>query len=242
VKKTQGHGNPDWTLDETILALDLHLKHKNIFLSRHHIETIELSQLLKNLPIHPIEKRKDSFRNPDSVSLKILNLKSVYTQTGLTNASRMDRHVVEQYKDRPSELAKVAQRIRESLTQFEEAQAVEQEIQDEDTFPEGKLLTYLHRRRERSPALRHKKIASLLKHGPLTCAACGCHSKFKDPAAERAMFECHHLVPLSEAGEQRTTLRDLALLCASCHRAIHALMVAHQTWLSVEDLKHHLAP
>lgn len=37
------------------------------------------------------------------------------------------------------------------------------------------------------------------------------------------IIDCHHLFPLSELdGEEReTTLEDLALLCPSCHRAIH---------------------
>ena len=39
------------------------------------------------------------------------------------------------------------------------------------------------------------------------------------------IIECHHLFPLSELdGEEvETTLDDLALLCPSCHRAIHKL-------------------
>ncbi|MET9496757.1 HNH endonuclease [Streptomyces sp. NPDC006552] len=31
-------------------------------------------------------------------------------------------------------------------------------------------------------------------------------------------IECHHVVPLHEAGEGRTKLSDLALTCANCHR------------------------
>ncbi|WP_405812446.1 HNH endonuclease [Streptomyces sp. NBC_01520] len=34
-------------------------------------------------------------------------------------------------------------------------------------------------------------------------------------------MECHHIVPLHEAGEGRTKLNDLALICANCHRMIH---------------------
>ncbi|MFE3370907.1 HNH endonuclease [Streptomyces sp. NPDC059173] len=34
-------------------------------------------------------------------------------------------------------------------------------------------------------------------------------------------MECHHVVPLHEAGEGRTKLNDLALICANCHRMIH---------------------
>ncbi|WP_279635939.1 HNH endonuclease [Kitasatospora cheerisanensis] len=34
-------------------------------------------------------------------------------------------------------------------------------------------------------------------------------------------MECHHVVPLHVAGEGRTGLADLALICANCHRMIH---------------------
>jgi len=36
--------------------------------------------------------------------------------------------------------------------------------------------------------------------------------------------EVHHLVPLGkDSGERVTSLEDLAVLCANCHRAIHRL-------------------
>lgn len=34
-------------------------------------------------------------------------------------------------------------------------------------------------------------------------------------------IECHHVVPLHEAGEGWNKLSDLALICANCHRMIH---------------------
>ncbi|WP_433917182.1 HNH endonuclease [Streptomyces sp. NBC_01744] len=34
-------------------------------------------------------------------------------------------------------------------------------------------------------------------------------------------MECHHVVPLHEAGEGQTKLSDLALICSNCHRIIH---------------------
>ncbi|MFE3146471.1 HNH endonuclease [Streptomyces sp. NPDC059218] len=35
------------------------------------------------------------------------------------------------------------------------------------------------------------------------------------------LVECHHVLPLHVAGEGRTKLSDLALICANCHRMIH---------------------
>ncbi|WP_405140686.1 HNH endonuclease [Sphaerisporangium sp. NBC_01403] len=34
-------------------------------------------------------------------------------------------------------------------------------------------------------------------------------------------IECHHVIPLHQAGEGLTKLADLALICANCHRMIH---------------------
>ena len=46
------------------------------------------------------------------------------------------------------------------------------------------------------------------------------------------------IVPLSETdGVRRTTLDDLAVLCANCHRLIHAQMRKSGSHVSIENLK-----
>jgi 5-methylcytosine-specific restriction enzyme A len=38
----------------------------------------------------------------------------------------------------------------------------------------------------------------------------------------RGHAECHHTLPLSEAAfVRKTRLRDLAIVCANCHRMLH---------------------
>ncbi|MFJ1975729.1 HNH endonuclease [Streptomyces albogriseolus] len=61
----------------------------------------------------------------------------------------------------------------------------------------------------------------LRKGGSLACEACG--FDFKEVYGERGAgyVECHHVLPLHEAGEGKTKLSDLALICANCHRMIH---------------------
>lgn len=47
-------------------------------------------------------------------------------------------------------------------------------------------------------------------------------------------IEAHHKIPLSElTGETRTRPSDLAMLCANCHRMIHA----KRPWLTINELK-----
>ncbi|MFF7959277.1 HNH endonuclease [Streptomyces rubiginosohelvolus] len=80
----------------------------------------------------------------------------------------------------------------------------------------------LHQARERNKGLRRKRIASVIERvGRLACGACG--FDFEEVYGDRGTgyIECHHVVPLHEAGEGRTKLSDLALLCANCHRMIH---------------------
>lgn len=84
---TKGAGNPDWTEDETILALDLLLRRMPTIPGKADQEIIELSNLLRALPVHPIEARKDNFRNPDGVALKLQNLYSAKTGKGLSVGS-----------------------------------------------------------------------------------------------------------------------------------------------------------
>lgn len=90
---------------------------------------------------------------------------------------------------------------------------------------EGQRRLRAHYARERSPWLReHKLQAFRMAHGRLYCELCRFESSAHDPApfTDRA-FEVHHKNPLAKAASPvRTTLDDLAVLCANCHRAVHA--------------------
>lgn len=99
-----------------------------------------------------------------------------------------------------------------------------------DIFPaagvvEGKQQIRAHYARERSSRLRRDKLSAFRKeHGSLFCEICGfsASAHHPKPFAERA-YEVHHRNPLAAAATPvRTTLNDLAVLCANCHRAVHA--------------------
>lgn len=90
---------------------------------------------------------------------------------------------------------------------------------------EGERRLISHYRRERSNSLRLTKLADVRsRHGKCVCALCGIDETSKYPKQfGEHIFEVHHLSPLSVAATPvRTTLDDLAVLCASCHRAVHA--------------------
>ncbi|MHC5748782.1 MAG: HNH endonuclease, partial [Nostoc sp.] len=47
-------------------------------------------------------------------------------------------------------------------------------------------------------------------------------------------IECHHTKPISELENyEKTNIKDLALVCANCHRMLHR----KRPWLSIEQLK-----
>lgn len=83
-----------------------------------------------------------------------------------------------------------------------------------------KLVTHLTR--ERAPGLAKKKKAQFRKrHGRFFCEACGTDSRLYSDLAG-STFEVHHRRPLGQLKKRvKTTLSDLGLLCANCHRAIH---------------------
>jgi len=100
---------------------------------------------------------------------------------------------------------------------------------------EGRILIQQHRRRERNPMLAKKKKQQVMRrHGRLACEVCAFVYQQRYGERGRGFIECHHTKPLSTLTEgQKTSLDDLAVVCANCHRMIHA----SKPWLSIQDLK-----
>lgn len=109
---------------------------------------------------------------------------------------------------------------------------------DLEGVDEGGLSLRQHFVRERDRGLRKRKIDSLRKLGrPIDCEVCGFN--FERVYGERGHDYCevHHRRPLHDSGETRTTLGDLAILCANCHRMIH-----RGEWLAVDALAALISP
>jgi 5-methylcytosine-specific restriction protein A len=94
---------------------------------------------------------------------------------------------------------------------------------DDEEFPEGRLLTRIHKIRERNTAAVQKKKHQVLRvTGRLRCEVCG--FDFRDTYGDlgEGFAECHHTLPLAQIAESKgTRLHDLAIVCANCHRMIH---------------------
>jgi len=105
--------------------------------------------------------------------------------------------------------------------------------------PEGRILTVVHRRRERDGRLVDEaKRRALKRDGKLVCQACRFDFARSYGVAGAGIIECHHTRPLHTlAPGEITHVSDLALLCANCHRVVHA----SRPWLTLMQLRDAIA-
>jgi 5-methylcytosine-specific restriction protein A len=154
-----------------------------------------------------------------------------YHGKGLERGGRLEQEIWDEFAGNRALLASLAAAIRKGYKSGEASLDLSDE---ENEFPEGKVLYRLHRARERSAALvREAKALARKRHGRLPCAACGFDfSKVYGPLGD-GYIECHHTMPLSELVERRATrLQDVVLLCSNCHRMVHR----RRPWLGVSEL------
>jgi 5-methylcytosine-specific restriction protein A len=216
--------NPTWVRDEIILALDLYFRYNPSTISNHHSAVVELSELLQKLPIHNSRTIGPDFRNTNGVYMKLANFLSLdpgYSGKGLSSASQLDREVWSEFAQDRERLEATAKAIRDNY-QLIDMPVIQEEEEDEE-FAEGRVLTRLHRLRERNKSLVKRKKERILKEtGKLLCEACDFDFAATYGELGVGFAECHHTKPLSTLQPNDTTkLSDLAIVCANCHRMLH---------------------
>ncbi|GLU34028.1 HNH endonuclease [Trinickia caryophylli] len=231
--RTHGHGNPNWTREETILALDLYFELDGKIPSGADERVKALSELLRRFPYHAAASKKASFRNPDGVAFKLQNLRQIATGKGLGNVSETDRAVWAEFGASPEAVKSTANSIRAGVVAMEVADTFAPDTE----FAEGRIVSELHSRREREPKLRERLLSARRGRGKLFCEMCGEPPPAANAALKESHFEVHHIVPLSYAGARITRLADVALLCANCHRLLHRAIAMEKRWLSVAEGK-----
>lgn len=215
--------NPKWARDELILTLDLYFRHPPGKINQDHPEILSLSEKLNSLPIHSL--RYEKFRNPNGVYMKLCNFLRFdpnYSGIGLPAGGKLEEEIWNEFASDQEKLKKVSQTIINTYQEVQRPQDFDFEDDDEE-FEEGRILTKLHKIRERSPSANKKKKEEVLKKtGKLVCEACGFDFHEFYGEIGKGVAECHHTKPVSElkAGE-KTKLKDLSILCANCHRIIH---------------------
>ncbi|MCU6328321.1 HNH endonuclease [Enterobacter quasiroggenkampii] len=122
-----------------------------------------------------------------------------------------------------------------SITDIMVAAGEDDEQEDSITGSEGRPILRLHLSRERDSSLVKKKKQSVLdEHGKLECEICAVDFKKVYGELGDGFAECHHTRPLSHREDnEETKLKDLAIVCANCHRMLHR----RRPWLTVDGLK-----
>ena len=218
--------NPAWTYDELILALDLYFRFPPSQVSQSHPEVTQLSEVLKQLPVHVDRPDPERFRNPNGVYMKLcsfLRLDPSYSGTGLRAGGKKEEEVWNRFADNRNRLREVAEAIKSGVQSPTEAEVITREIDEEEEAPEGRVLFRQHRSRERNQSLvRKRKALALKRDGRLMCEVCGFVFEQRYGSLKEGFIEAHHMIPLSKLRPgQRTKVKDIALVCANCHRMLH---------------------
>ncbi len=225
----------NWVSEEILLVCDL--LYRNGWKVPYTVDANlqELSQLLRLSSRHPLEARDDAFRSPGSVRRKAWDI-----VTGLpsyegkpTKGSHLDRIVLNQFLDNPTEMKMITAAIKTAIRREGEVGQPLPDDEFEYEGVEGKLLYNRHRSRERDPKLRKDKILATSRAGlPIACGVCSFDFAAVYGIRGHNYIEVHHVLPLHVSGETRTKISDLALLCSNCHRMIHR----GNPWLTPAEL------
>lgn len=239
--------NPDWVRDEIILAMDLYLQRRDRLPGKGSPEVAALSALLIRLHSVLGTKGKPTLRNTNGVYMKLMNFRRLDPtvtgsgRTGLTGGSDLEVEIWQEFSSDLPRLHRVAEAIARVIqeTATEDAggdsTGVLEEISDDEEGAEGRLLTRAHRSRERNRKLvARKKTQAFARYGCFVCEVCSFNFEDRYGLHGAGFIECHHTKPLETLDTGSTTkLADMALLCANCHRMIHA----RRPWLSLGQLR-----
>lgn len=223
--------NPTWQRDELILALDLYFLLEPGQIHGRNPQVEELSELLNQLPIHARELRNKKFRNANGVGLKLSSFLAIdpdYSGKGMQRYGKRDYEVFKEFENDQVRLHRIARQIRHAVANEELVDQLYQIQDEEDLTPlwqvqEGKVLYKLHKLRERGQSIIHEKKELVFQEmGLLLCEACEFDFERTYGKLGHKFIECHHTTPLALSSEARiTSMDELALVCANCHRMLH---------------------
>lgn len=227
--------NPKWSRDELILALDLYFKLPSSKISSTNEEVIKLSEILNQIP-SGFKHKDDTFRNPNGVSMKLNNFKRLDPESkgsGLVRGGKLEEVIWNEFSTNKSLLSEIANSIKKALCQQNIHSWTEHE--EEESFPEGKLLFRLHKYRERNSNIVKELKKKAMEKNELRCSVCGFDFYRTYGELGKGFIECHHTVPISkyQFDGSKTKMSDLILVCSNCHRMLHR----KRPWLTVKELR-----
>jgi 5-methylcytosine-specific restriction protein A len=209
-----------WTRPELVVMVEALHKNSWSWIRATTPEAAELSALLRNTVVYPDGPSDPQFRSVNAIQMKGENLrtnKSGY-QGKKTNGSGLDLVILADYDANPNDVLSEAAAAR-ALFEGSSTYALLATEDDEESVNEGKQVMRQHFARERSRGIRAKKLAAVTKAGlPIACEVCGFDYGEVYGARGVGYIEVHHILPLHDSGPTETSIEDLALLCANCHR------------------------
>jgi 5-methylcytosine-specific restriction enzyme A len=227
VTEPERRRNPIWSRDELILALDLYMRHQASLPDNRHPEVVELSRLLNRLAAVNTMVGSDKFRNANGVAMKLQNFRRLDPSqqgNGLPGGGKGEEEVWAVFAGDLERLRSTAAAIRATVSALEDdPDQVPEESDEGEEAEEGRVLTRMHRGRERDRRIvKLRKDKALCEHGTLHCEACGFDFGTRYGQRGSGFVERHHTKPVSmlKPGE-KTKLADLVLLYANCHRMVH---------------------
>ncbi len=232
--------NPDWVRDELILALDTYLRYGGNPPGKTSAEIGELSATLNKLARYLGLTRGDRFRNVNGVYMKLMNFRrfdpafKVAGKVGLQRGNQLEEEIWNEFAYDPERCHQVAETIKQATEAAHEGETITADLTEGEEAEEGRVVTALHRRYERSREIvRRKKERVLAQTKRLACEVCGFDFQARYGERGSGFIECHHAKPVHQLKPgNKTRLEDLHLLCSNCHRMIHA----KRPWLSLPEL------
>jgi 5-methylcytosine-specific restriction protein A len=217
----------DWAYDELVLVGDAVRANDWKGIRAHSADAKALAALLSQGKLHPGVSLPPDFRTPNSIQRKSFDLVTVGRDyEGVpTRGGKLAAVVMGEFEADPGGMEAKAGAIRELLqsgADLAPPSGPDDEPDEQIAAHEGGVIEVLAKRRERDRTLRKKKIQAVEKAGGLiACEACG--FDFETAYGERGAgyIEIHHVNPLHVTGPTSTSLDDLALVCANCHRMCH---------------------
>lgn len=105
---------------------------------------------------------------------------------------------------------------------------------------EGQSKLAIHMRYERNNSLIRRIKENAIKSNPMmNCEVCGFSFFEKYGELGKGFIEAHHIRPLSETKEIKTSRENIALVCSNCHRMIHKSIsnLESESLMTVDELK-----
>ena len=221
---------PLWSRDEYILILELYLRFRETAPSKADPVLEEYSNYLRSMQPQ-ISEQFPKYRNRNGVYLRLMNYRSCdpfWTEQGKVGMAAGKfgkcKEIWDEFSGDAETVNQLAGEIKSEIAQAQGESHQVLQTPEQKASKEGKRRLRVHYSRERT-SQRKQKIAQVISQkNSVECEACEATQTQYSGLKEHVIFEVHHIIPLAKTEDEvETKLEDLAVLCANCHRAIHAI-------------------